>query len=210
MLTRYTLQFGFRGRRRRPSLEHEHVIAFVIGIRYWIKNDMTRHASIFVLWLTCLTGGLFATDRPNILFIMSDDHACNAISAYGGRLADVAPTPNIDRIARQGMRLDKCFVTNSICTPSRAVILSGQHSHINTVRTLMDCVSGDLMRGRRTSLTCCDDPAMRPRCSENGIFDPSLGGSIIGKSVPDRANITIPFSSHRPTTFPIRLVEVPR
>lgn len=73
---------------------------------------------------------------------MSDDHACNAISAYGGRLAAIAPTPNIDRIAHQGMRLDKCFVTNSICTPSRAVILSGQHSHKNTVRTLLDAFPG--------------------------------------------------------------------
>lgn len=83
-----------------------------------------------------------STSRPNILFIMSDDHACNAISAYGGRLAKVAPTPNIDRIGREGIRLDKCFVTNSICTPSRAVILSGQHSHINTVRTLNDAFPG--------------------------------------------------------------------
>lgn len=82
------------------------------------------------------------TPRPNILFIMSDDHACNAISAYGGRLAQVAPTPNIDRLGREGMRLDKCFVTNSICTPSRAVILSGQHSHINTVKTLNDAFPG--------------------------------------------------------------------
>ncbi len=73
---------------------------------------------------------------------MSDDHACNAISAYGGRLAKVAPTPNIDRIGREGMRLEKCFVTNSICTPSRAVILSGQHSHVNGVRTLMDAFPG--------------------------------------------------------------------
>ena len=82
------------------------------------------------------------TERPNILFIMSDDHACNAISAYGGRLAKVAPTPNIDRIAREGIRLEKCFVTNSICTPSRAVILSGQHSHVNGVRTLVDSFPG--------------------------------------------------------------------
>ena len=108
---------------------------------------MIRYAKSLVcvttlLCLACLSGGLFASDRPNILFIMSDDHACNAISAYGGRLADVAPTPNIDRIALEGMRLDKCFVTNSICTPSRAVILSGQHSHINTVRTLMDAFPG--------------------------------------------------------------------
>jgi len=81
-------------------------------------------------------------DRPNILFIMSDDHACNAISAYGSRLASVAPTPNIDRLAREGMRLNRCFVTNSICTPSRAVILSGQHSHLNTVKTLGDAFPG--------------------------------------------------------------------
>ncbi|NND97676.1 MAG: sulfatase [Pirellulaceae bacterium] len=92
--------------------------------------------------LVCSWAGLGAAQRPNILFIMSDDHACNAISAYGGRLAEVAPTPNIDRIAREGMRLDKCFVTNSICTPSRAVILSGQHSHLNTVRTLNDAFPG--------------------------------------------------------------------
>jgi len=83
-----------------------------------------------------------AIERPNILYIMSDDHACNAISAYGGRLADVAPTPNIDRIAKEGVRLEKCFVTNSICTPSRAVILSGQHSHVNGVRTLLDAFPG--------------------------------------------------------------------
>ena len=83
-----------------------------------------------------------AAERPNILFIMSDDHACNAISAYGGRLAAVAPTPNIDRLAKEGMRLNKCFVTNSICTPSRAVILSGQHSHVNGVKTLVDAFPG--------------------------------------------------------------------
>lgn len=83
-----------------------------------------------------------AVERPNILFIMADDHAVNAISAYGGRLAKVAPTPNIDRIANEGMRLNKCFVTNSICTPSRAVILSGLHSHLNGVRTLNDAFPG--------------------------------------------------------------------
>ena len=80
--------------------------------------------------------------RPNIVFIMSDDHACNAISTYGGRLAKIAPTPNIDRIAASGIRLDRCFVTNSICTPSRAVILSGQHSHRNGVKTLIDAFPG--------------------------------------------------------------------
>jgi arylsulfatase A-like enzyme len=76
--------------------------------------------------------------RPNILYIMSDDHACNAISCYGGILSKVARTPNIDRIAAEGVRLENCFVTNSICTPSRAAILTGQYSHVNGVYTLRD------------------------------------------------------------------------
>ena len=97
---------------------------------------------LFLLNLTAMVSVGFAAERPNILFIMSDDHACNAISAYGGRLSSVAPTPNIDRLAKQGMRLNKCFVTNSICTPSRAVILSGQHSHVNGVKTLVDAFPG--------------------------------------------------------------------
>ncbi len=71
--------------------------------------------------------------RPNILFIMSDDHAANAISAYG---AGINSTPNIDRLANEGMRLDRCYVTNSICTPSRASILTGTYNHVNCVTTL--------------------------------------------------------------------------
>jgi len=71
--------------------------------------------------------------RPNILYIMSDDHAAPAISAYGSILAGPAPTPNIDRIAKGGMRLDNCFCTNSICTPSRASIWTGKYSHANGV-----------------------------------------------------------------------------
>ncbi len=69
--------------------------------------------------------------RPNIVYIMSDDHAYQAISAYGGALKDHAPTPNIDRIARDGMRFDRCLVTNSISGPCRAVILTGKYSHLN-------------------------------------------------------------------------------
>ena len=68
--------------------------------------------------------------RPNILFIMTDDHAAHAIGCYGSR---VNQTPNLDRIAREGMRFDNCFVTNSICTPSRATILTGKYSHLNGV-----------------------------------------------------------------------------
>jgi arylsulfatase A-like enzyme len=76
--------------------------------------------------------------RPNIVFIFSDDHAFQAISAYQGPLAKLAPTPNIDRIGNEGMRFDKCYVTNSLCTPSRASVLTGTHSHINGVKILSD------------------------------------------------------------------------
>ena len=68
--------------------------------------------------------------RPNIVFIMSDDHAAHAISAYGSRVNE---TPSIDRLAREGMLFRNTFVTNSICTPSRASILTGTYSHKNGV-----------------------------------------------------------------------------
>jgi arylsulfatase A-like enzyme len=68
--------------------------------------------------------------RPNIVFIMSDDHAAQAVGAYGSRLLR---TPNIDRLAREGMRFDRAFSTNAICTPSRAAILTGKYAHINGV-----------------------------------------------------------------------------
>jgi arylsulfatase A-like enzyme len=71
--------------------------------------------------------------QPNIIFIMSDDHAARAISAYGSGLNH---TPNLDRLADEGMRLDRCYVTNSICTPSRAAILTGTYNHVNAVTTL--------------------------------------------------------------------------
>ena len=69
--------------------------------------------------------------RPNIIYIMSDDHAYQAISAYGGALKDLAATPNIDRIGKEGIRFDRCLVTNSISGPCRAVILTGKYSHLN-------------------------------------------------------------------------------
>lgn len=69
--------------------------------------------------------------RPNILYIMSDDHAAHAISAYRGRLAEIAPTPNIDRLATEGALFTNAFCTNSICSPSRACVLTGQYNHIN-------------------------------------------------------------------------------
>ncbi len=77
--------------------------------------------------------------KPNILFIMSDDHASHAMSCYGSRINQ---TPNLDRIANDGMILQNCFCVNSICTPSRANILTGKHSHLNGVKTLGDPIDG--------------------------------------------------------------------
>src|SRR5262245_3088035 len=81
-----------------------------------------------VLLAPCSSLRASAADRPNILFIMSDDHAFQAISAYGSNRNQ---TPHIDRIAAEGVRFDRCYVTNSLCGPSRACILTGTYSHIN-------------------------------------------------------------------------------
>ena len=71
-------------------------------------------------------------DKPlNIIYIMADDHAYQAISAYGSEVSELAPTPNIDRIAKEGARMDAVYCTNSICGPSRASILTGKFSHVN-------------------------------------------------------------------------------
>jgi len=77
-----------------------------------------------------LSAGAASGGRPNIIFIMTDDHASHAMSCYGSR---INKTPNLDRIAREGKRFNNCFCTNSICAPSRAVILTGKHSHLNGV-----------------------------------------------------------------------------
>ncbi len=84
-------------------------------------------SGVSTLWAA---GESKAPPRPNILYIMADDHAAHAIGAYGSR---VNKTPQIDRLAREGMRFDQCFVTNSICTPSRACIITGKYSHLNGV-----------------------------------------------------------------------------
>ena len=91
-----------------------------------------------ICWLVILlsVGSVFpvasiAEERPNIIYIMSDDHAAHAVSAYGSRLAEVAPTPNIDRLAKEGALFTNAFCTNSICSPSRACVLTGQYNHIN-------------------------------------------------------------------------------
>jgi len=84
-----------------------------------------------------------AAEQPNILFIFSDDHAYQAVSAYGSGLNK---TPNIDRLATEGVRFDRCYVTNSICGPSRACILTGKYSHKNGF-----CTNRDVFDNRQTT-----------------------------------------------------------
>ena len=99
-----------------------------------------------VVLLVSLFGGLGVSgcmadsesQPPNILFIMADDHTAQAFQSYGSRLAGLAPTENINRLAQQGARLTNAFATNSICVPSRASILTGQYSHKNGAYTLRD------------------------------------------------------------------------
>ncbi|TVR18400.1 MAG: DUF4976 domain-containing protein [Balneolaceae bacterium] len=116
------------------------------------------HITTCILFLTLVISGCTEdTDsssfggfgQPNIIVMYSDDHTAQAVGAYQGTLnyglqLDHTPTPNIDRLAKKGIRFDNAFVTNSICKPSRAVLLSGLHSHVNGVITNGQNISIDL------------------------------------------------------------------
>ena len=111
--------------------ENQRQGSFVLGkgrIRILSSTSMKR--LLFAAAVLSLASSSMAAERPNILFIFSDDHAQHAISAYGSK---VNVTPNIDRIAVGGARFLNSFVTNSICTPSRATLITGQYSHLNGV-----------------------------------------------------------------------------
>ena len=98
-----------------------------------------RRLSVCALLLACSSLCVRAAERPNILFLFTDDHSTHAVSCYG---SSYNKTPAIDRIAAEGMRFDRCLVTNSICAPSRAVILTGKYSHVNGQRTNSDTFDG--------------------------------------------------------------------
>jgi arylsulfatase A-like enzyme len=103
-----------------------------------------KHALAIICVVLCTSGSMplaaESVAKPNIVFIMADDHTSQAWGCYGSRLAPFAKTPNIDRLAREGARLTNCFCTNSICVPSRASILTGQYSHVNGVKTLREAL----------------------------------------------------------------------
>ncbi|MDC0584381.1 sulfatase [Bacteroidales bacterium] len=98
---------------------------------------MTNKFIAFIfLWVFCLSTVFGKSKQPNIIFIMSDDHTSQAIGAYGSRLADLNLTPNLDQLAADGIRFENAFCNNSICTPSRASIISGQYPQTNGVLDL--------------------------------------------------------------------------
>lgn len=108
-----------------------------------------RHSNMILVWVGCL---LIASNchsetqqRPNILFIMSDDHTSQAWGIYGGILEPYVKNDGIQRLAKEGVTLDNMFCTNSICVPSRAAILTGMMSHKNGVYTLGDALSPDTL-----------------------------------------------------------------
>jgi arylsulfatase A-like enzyme len=101
------------------------------------RRDFVKQVSLSLAALATFASPAFTAEpaapapRPNIVWIFSDDHAYQAIGAYGGRLQPENLTPNIDTLARDGMLFQRAYVANSICAPSRATLLTGKHSHIN-------------------------------------------------------------------------------
>ena len=113
----FTRPFPINHRIMRKIRHHFRLIFMIVTLTPLLHQSCSQQG----------TGGA-GKGRPNIIFIMSDDHAYQAISAYRDHLIK---TPNIDRIAREGMLFSNACVTNSICAPSRAVIFTGKHSHLN-------------------------------------------------------------------------------
>src|SRR3954453_16427847 len=183
-----------------------------------------RSIAALVVFASTVFAAPAATDsRPNIIFIMSDDHAAHAIGAYGSR---VNQTPNIDRLAREGLLLRNMFVTNAICTPSRAAILTGQYSHLNGVPVFNRFDSsrttaakllqqGGYYTGMIGKWHLGSDPAGFDRWEilpgQGGYFDPvfysataetTSPGRYVTPFIPDRA---IDFIAKRPREKPFFL-----
>ena len=111
---------------------------------YKIESLLIVIAYLLTINTSCTTNKTeLGNAQPNIIYIMSDDHCAQAIGAYEMRLASLNPTPNIDRIAREGILFENAFCTNSICTPSRAAIITGQYSQTNGVLDLSGQIGED-------------------------------------------------------------------
>lgn len=103
----------------------------------------TTQLTLSLLALIASTFFVRAAERPNILFIMSDDHTAQAVGAYATLLKGLNPTPNLDKLANEGIVFDNAFCTNAICTPSRACIITGLYNHNNGVFDLGGNITPD-------------------------------------------------------------------
>ncbi|MDZ8117006.1 sulfatase [Pontiella sp. NLcol2] len=108
-----------------------------------MNTKMNIFSAMMGVGLLAGAAGAAELSKPNILFVMSDDHTSQAIGAYGGRLAVLNPTPTIDSIAEEGMVMENAFCQNAICTPSRASIMTGQSSAVNGCPTLADTLPAE-------------------------------------------------------------------
>lgn len=135
--------------------------------------------------MTHLQGAQPAGQRPNILFILSDDHTSQAWGIYGGILAEYAHNANIRRLANEGVVLDNCFCTNSISAPSRASILTGLYSHRNGLYTLADSLD--------TSI-----PTLATLLQANGYHTGLVGNGISSRNRKD--STTTPSSTIKANT----------
>ncbi|MGJ8738394.1 sulfatase family protein [Zobellia laminariae] len=101
------------------------------------KNNVLYALLLLIVFSSCKEEKAVITEKkPNIIYIMADDHTTQGFGIYGSRLAKLNPTPTLDKIAKEGIIFDNCFVSNSICTPSRAAIITGQNSQLNGVLDL--------------------------------------------------------------------------
>ncbi len=143
------VRFGRSTRFRGTNWEFRFATITLTGVKHLNPTQFSPSlAGVLRRWLLAAAIGFCSvskfsaqeSERPNILFIMGDDHTSQAWSCYGGILAEHAQTLNIDRLASQGALLSNVFCVNSICVPSRASILTGQYSHINGVKNLGDAL----------------------------------------------------------------------
>ena len=151
--------------------------------------DMLRHSPALLALLVFAFAPLAATaaEKPNIVFIFSDDHAYQAISAYDDP-RKLIETPNIDRIAKEGMRFDRCLVPNSICGPSRATVLTGKYSH--TQRLLQQHQQPVRRLAAHLPEAAARRPATRPPSSASGTSSAIRPASTTGTSCRARASTT--------------------
>ena len=126
--------------------------------------------------------------KPNAVFVFSDDHAPHAIGAYDGWLKSVNPTPVIDRLASEGMLFVNSFCTNSICGPSRAVIQTGKHSHKNGFMNNGNTFDWN----QQTFPKLLQKPAIKPQYTERVTSRANLRVMMIGRSCRDKDCITTP------------------